>query len=240
MEIFLDTASVKEIKEILPWGIISGVTTNQKIFLAEKGVKFKDRVFEILSLVDGPISVELTQTAGDDVDMIDEAREYASWNPKNIVIKVPMFASGRGLRIVSKLRNDNIKTNMTCLMTTNQVLLATKAGATYASIFFNRVRDAGEDPVKVIQESKRIIEEGGFETKIIVGSIRKPEDVHEIAAGGAHIITIPYKILLQMPFHQKTEDTIKEFDRAWQEFKKAETEVKEFEPVLAEPGKAQA
>jgi transaldolase len=222
LEIFLDTASVKEIKEILPWGIISGVTTNQKIFLAEKGISFRDRVHEILSLVDGPLSVELTKTACSDDDLVEEAKEYSSWNPKNIVIKVPMFGNGRGFRIVNRLKRENIKTNMTCIISTNQVLLAANAGATYASIFFNRVRDSGGDPVRVIQESKRIIEEGSFATRIIVGSMRKPEDVNESAVAGAHIITIPYKILVQMPFHQKTEDTIREFDQAWLEFKEAE------------------
>ncbi|HXX88303.1 MAG TPA: transaldolase family protein [Candidatus Acidoferrum sp.] len=223
MEIFLDTASVKEIKDILPWGIITGITTNQKIFLAEKGVNFKDRVLEILSLVDGPISVELTKTAENDDELIKEAKEYSHWSPKNIVIKVPMFGDGRGLRIVNRLKKEKIKTNMTCMITTNQVMLAAKAGATYASIFYNRVKDSGLDPNKVIEESKRIIEKGHLRTKIIVGSIRKPEDVTEAAVAGAHIITIPYKILVQMPFHQKTEDTCKEFDQAWTEFKKAET-----------------
>jgi len=223
VEIFLDTANVKEIREILPWGIISGVTTNQKIFLAEKGVRFQDRVHEILSLVDGPLSVELTKTAGSDEGMVEEAREYSSWNPKNVIIKVPMFGDGRGLRIVNRLKRENIKTNMTCMMTTNQILLAAKVGATYASVFFNRVRDSGGDPLRVIQESKRIIQEGGFATKIIVGSIRKPEDVDEAALAGAHIITIPYKILIQMPLHPKTEETIKEFDQAWLEFKRAES-----------------
>ena len=222
MELFLDTASVKEIREILPWGIITGVTTNQKIFSVEKGINFKDRVFEILSLVNGPLSVELTNTAGSDDDLVMEAVEYSGWNAKNIVIKVPMFGDGRGLRIVNRLRERNIKTNVTCLITTNQVLLAAKAGATYASIFFNRVRDVGLDAVKTIQESMRIIREGDLSTKIIVGSIRKPEDVHEIAVAGPHVITIPYKVLVQMPFHQKTEDTIKEFDHAWLEFRKAE------------------
>ncbi len=224
VEIFLDTASVKEIKDILPWGIISGVTTNQKIFLAEKGVDFKDTVHKILSLVDGPISVELTRTREGDDELVKEAKEYSSWNPKNIVIKVPMFGDGRGLRVVSMLKKEKIKTNMTCLITTNQVILAAKVGATYASIFFNRVRDSGLNPVKVIQESKRIIEEDRLSTRIIVGSIRKPEDINEAAAAGAHIITIPYKILMQMAFHQKTEDTIREFDEAWIEFKKAESQ----------------
>lgn len=222
MEIFLDTASVKEIKDILPWGIISGVTTNQKIFLKEKGVNFKDRVLEILSLVDGPLSVELTKTTGSDEDLVEEAREYSSWDPKNVVIKVPMFGDGRGLRIVNRLREENIKTNMTCMMTANQVLLSTKAGATYASIFFNRVKDSGGDAVKVVEESRHMIDAGGFATRIIVGSIRKPEDVNEATIAGAHIITVPYKILVQMPYHWKTEETIKEFDKAWQEFKQTE------------------
>ncbi len=222
MEIFLDTASLKEIEEVLPWGIISGITTNQKIFLAEKGVNFKERVQGILSLLDGPLSVELTKTNCAFDELIEEAKEYASWNPKNVVIKVPMYPNGMGLWIVSKLREEKIKTNMTVLVNTNQILLAAKAGSTYASIFFNRARDAGIDPVKVIRESKQIIEEGGMDTKIIVGSIRKPEDVAEAAAAGAHVITIPYKILLQMVYHPKTEETIAEFDRCWVEFKAAE------------------
>jgi len=219
MEIFLDTASVKEIKEILPWGVISGITTNQKIFSCEKGINFKDRVQEILGVIDAPLSIEVTKTNESDEALVAEAKEYSSWNPKNIVIKVPMFGNGRGLIIANKLHKENIKTNITCLITTNQVALAALAGATYASIFYCRVRDSGGDPVKVIQDSKRIIEESNSTTKIIVGSIRKPEDVAEAAAAGAHIITITPKVLLQMPFHQKTEDTIKEFDQAWLEFK---------------------
>lgn len=221
MDIFLDTASADEIRAVLPWGIISGVTTNQKIFLAEKGVNFKDRVMEILKLVNGPVSIELAKTGCSDEELIEEARCYAGWGP-NIVIKVPMWGDGKGLRIAAKLKELGIKTNITCLITTNQMLLAAKVGATYASLFFNRVRDSKEDPVKVIEESKRIIDESGFLTKIIVGSIRKPEDVKEAAVAGAHIVTIPYKILVQMPFHWKTDETIREFDQAWEEFKKAE------------------
>jgi transaldolase len=219
VEFFIDTANVKEIKEILPWGILSGVTTNQKIFSCEKGINFKDRVKEILSVIDAPLSIEVTKTNESDEAMIEEAKEYSSWNPKNIVIKIPMFGNGRGLILANKLHKLKIKTNVTCLITTNQVVLAALSGATYASIFYCRVRDAGGDPVKVLQDSKRIIQESGLQTKIIVGSIRKPEDVAEAAAAGAPIITITPKVLLQMPFSQKTEDTIKEFDQAWLEFK---------------------
>jgi len=219
MEIFIDTASVKEIKEFLPWGVISGTTTNQKIFSCEKGINFKDRVKEILSVIDAPLSIEVTKTNESDEALVAEAKEYSSWSPKNIVIKVPMFGNGRGLVLASKLHKEKIKTNVTCLITANQVMLAALSGATYASIFYCRVRDAGGDPVKVVVDSKRILEESGLKTRIIVGSIRKPEDVAEAAAAGAHIITITPKVLLQMPFHQKTEDTIKEFDQAWLEFK---------------------
>ncbi len=223
MEIFIDTANIKEIEEILPWGVISGVTTNQKIFSNEKGIDFKTRVHEILSLIDAPLSIELTKTNDTDTALIQEAKEYSNWNPKNIVIKIPMFANGRGLTLANKLHQENIKTNVTCLITTNQVLLAALTGATYASVFFCRVRDSGGDPIKVIAESKRILQESKLPTKIIAGSIRTPDDVTQAAAAGAHIITITPKVLKQMPFHQKTEDTIKEFDQAWLEFQKNQT-----------------
>jgi transaldolase len=222
VEIFLDTASIKEIKEILPWGLITGITTNQKIFLAEKGCNFRERVKEILSLVNGPLSVELTRTDGTDEELIKEALEYSRWSPKNIAIKVPMFGNGRGLKIISQLRRRRVKTNATALISVNQVMLAAKAGATYASIFFNRVKDAGEDAERAVRESRALLDRMGSPTKIIVGSIRRPEDVAQAAVAGTHVITIPYKILTQMPYHKKTEETIAEFDRAWQEFKLAE------------------
>jgi transaldolase len=222
VEIFLDTASIKEIKEILPWGLISGITTNQKIFLAEKGCNFKDRVQEILTLVNGPLSVELTRTDGTDEELIKEALQYSRWSPRNIAIKVPMFGDGRGLKIISQLRRRRVKTNATALISVNQVMLAAKAGATYASIFFNRVKDAGEDAERAVRESRALLDRMGSPTKIIVGSIRRPEDVAQAAVAGTHVITVPYKILTQMPYHKKTEETIAEFDRAWQEFKQAE------------------
>ncbi|XES77630.1 MAG: transaldolase family protein [Candidatus Bathyarchaeia archaeon] len=223
MEIFLDTANIDEIKELLRWGVISGVTTNQKIFSNEKGINFETRVKEILSTIDAPVSIEVTKTGESDEVLIAEAKEYSSWNPKNIAIKIPMFGNGRGLVLANKLHKEKIKTNITCLITANQVLLSAFTGATYASIFFCRVRDAGGDPVKVIQDSKLLLEESNLPTKIIAGSIRKPEDVVQAAAAGAHIVTITPKVLRQMPFHQKTEDTIKEFDQAWLEFKTTQT-----------------
>jgi len=162
MEIFIDTASVKEIKEFLPWGVISGTTTNQKIFSCEKGINFKDRVKEILSVIDAPLSIEVTKTNESDEALVAEAKEYSSWSPKNIVIKVPMFGNGRGLVLASKLHREKIKTNVTCLITANQVDVGGVVWGNLCKLFFYcRVRDAGGDPVKVILDSKRILEESG-------------------------------------------------------------------------------
>ena len=216
--IFLDTASLKEVDEVNSWGIIDGVTTNQKLFLQEGGTDFKQRVIDICNRVDGPVSVETTTHTVD--EMVAEAKEYASWN-RNVVIKVAMSADGTGLKVVRRLAAEGIKTNMTVMMTFNQLMLATKAGATYVSLFYNRAKDAGEDPVKIIRDYAAFVKDNNLSTQLIVGSIRKPEDVSQAVAAGAHILTIPTKILVQMPYHQKTEDTIKEFDEAWQGFLQA-------------------
>jgi len=215
MELFLDTANLDEIKEILPWGITTGLTTNQKIFQKEKGTDFKEHVRKILAMIDGPVSLEVTKS--DPEGILREAEEYSKWG-KNVVIKVPMWGDGRGLRIASALEKRGIKVNMTALMSSSQVMLAASAGTTYASLFFNRIKDGGEDPEKVIRESRAIVDAMGTKTRIIVGSIRDPSDVIKAALAGAHIVTVPYKMLIRMPFHQKTEDTIKEFDTAWADF----------------------
>ena len=220
MEIFLDTANIEEIKEILSWGVMRGLTTNQKIFLNEKGVNFETQVKKILDLVDGPVSIEAP--ACDAEGIIKSAREYAKWNKKKVVIKIPMLANGDGVKAAYLLEKEGIKTNVTAMMNVNQTMLAAAAGATYASLFFNRIRDGGVDPIEVVKQSRAFIDEGDYKTKLIVGSIRKPNDVIEIASANPHVITIPYKIMKQMPFHEKTVETLKEFDKAWEEFLIAE------------------
>ena len=219
MEIFLDTANTDEIAEILEWGIIRGVTTNQKIFLKEKGCNFEEQSKKILKMVEPrPVSLEGPNNLD---ELLETAREYSKWG-KNVVIKVPMLQDGSGLKSVKILKEEGIKTNVTAMMSVNQAFLAIEAGATYASLFYNRIRDSGADPVEVVKQSRAIIDNGNFKTKLIVGSIRNPTDVEEIASANPHIITIPYKILKQMPYHEKTVSTLEEFDRAWEEFKKAE------------------
>lgn len=214
-EIFLDTASATEIRELLSKGIGDGVTTNQKIFLSEGNVDFKQRVLEICNMKrEWPVSVETT-TKGFD-ELVSEAQMYAKWH-RNVVVKVAMDKDGVGLKVVKRLHDEGIRTNMTVMVTLNQLFLASKAGATYVSLFFNRARDAGLDPVKTIKEIMPFLEKK-TDSRLIVGSIRKPEDVEEIVSAGAHIATITPKVLQGMAFHPKTEETIKEFDDAWKEF----------------------
>ena len=219
MEIFLDTANTDEIKEILSWGIMKGVTTNQKIFLKEKGCNFEEQSKKILKMVyPHPVSLEGPNNLD---ELIETAKEYSKWG-KNVVIKVPMLADGSGLKAVKILEKEGIKTNVTAMMSVNQSFLATATGASYASLFFNRIKDSGDDPVEVVKKSRAVIDNGGYKTKLIVGSIRHPDDVVDIATANPHIITIPYKILKQMPHHERTVSTLEEFEKAWEEFKKAE------------------
>jgi len=216
MEIFLDTANMEEIKHINRWGIIDGVTTNQKIFLNEKGVDFKTRINEICDIMGNrPVSVESNGQTVEEI--VNDGRTFSKI-ADNIVAKVPMTKDGAGMEALNTLTKEGIKTNVTVMMNFNQLMLATKAGATYISLFFNRAKDSGEDGVKTIKEITEWLHLNNFKTKLIVGSIRKPEDIHEVAFAGANIITIPYKIITQLPFHSKTEETIVEFDKAWKEF----------------------
>jgi transaldolase len=124
------------------------------------------------------------------------------------------------LEIIHELHSEGIPVNATVMMTAAQAVLAAKAGASYVSLFFNRIKDAGEDPVLAIKRTRSILDESRLTAKIIAGSIRSPSDVIDAAIAGAHILTVPYKIMTQMPFHPKSEETIQEFDNAWKEFLK--------------------
>jgi transaldolase len=139
-QIFLDTASATEIRDFLARGIGDGVTTNQKIFLSEGNVDFEGRVLEICNMMESwPVSVETTSHTYQ--ELVDEAHEYAGWH-NNVVVKVAMDKDGTGLKVVKRLHDDGIRTNLTLMVTFNQLYLAAKAGATYVSLFFNRARDA--------------------------------------------------------------------------------------------------
>ena len=216
MELYIDTANIQEIKEALSWGCITGATTNPKIMSNEKGgYSFKDKILEIVELVKEPVSVEVTEE--DFQGMVDEAKIYASWH-ENIVIKIPMGIEG--LKAVAQLEKyENVKTNVTAIMATNQAILAALSGASYASIFYGRISDMGYDPVGVIKETSALYKELNIGTKLIVGSIRTILDVNKAFLAGADIVTVPFPILKKMTQNPKTEETIKEFNSIWKEMK---------------------
>ncbi|HIJ18871.1 TPA: fructose-6-phosphate aldolase [Candidatus Woesearchaeota archaeon] len=215
MEIFVDSANVGEIKEILSWGIVDGCTTNPKIASAEKNKDFEQNTREILKLVKGPVSIEVT--TNDLQEMLREAETYASWG-SNVVVKVPMGING--LKATSILKAKGIKTNVTACMSPAQAILAAKAGATYASLFYSRIGDMGYDAAKVVRDSVDLFEKSDVTTKIIVGSIRHMMQIIEAGLQGAHVLTIPPKFLQQMTQNPKTDESIAEFLEAWASYKK--------------------
>lgn len=210
MRLFIDSASIKDVKDAVRWGVVAGATTNPKI-LSSEGTSFdlRERVLEIADLVQGPLSVEVVSETPD--QMLEEARTYASWHP-SIVIKVPMGIEN--MAVVSELERAGIPTNVTALMSVNQAVIAALAGATYASIFFGRICDLGSDPADVIRESAELLHPT-TRTQIIVGSIRGLMDVNRSFLAGADIVTVPCAMLRQMAHHPRTVETIQEFNLAW-------------------------
>ena len=209
MKIFLDTANIDEIKEGASWGIVDGVTTNPSL-IAREGRDFKEVVKEICEIVDGPISAEVISE--DSEGMIAEAKELVKIH-KNIVIKIPMTVEG--LKAVSVLSKENIKTNVTLIFSENQALLAAKAGASYVSPFLGRVDDIGSEGMELVRSIVEIFDIYGFDTQVIAASVRHPLHVTDAALAGSHIATIPMKVLQQMVKHPLTDKGIESFMKDW-------------------------
>lgn len=215
MKLFIDTANVNEIREAHSWGIICGVTTNPSL-IAKEGRDFKEVVNEICSIVDGPISAEVISLKAE--GMIEEARDLAKIH-KNIVIKIPMTAEG--LKAVSVLSKEGIETNVTLIFSAAQALLAAKAGATYVSPFVGRLDDIGQNGIELIKEIVQIFKNyPDIKTEIIAASIRHPIHVIEAAKAGAHIATVPFKVLEQMTKHALTDVGIERFLKDWEKVPK--------------------
>ncbi|MCL5289776.1 MAG: fructose-6-phosphate aldolase [Bacillota bacterium] len=209
MLIFIDTANVDEIRAANSLGVIAGVTTNPSL-IAKEGRDFAEVVREITSIVDGPISAEVISLEAE--EMIREAEELAAIHP-NIVIKIPMTAEG--LKATKACAEKGIKTNVTLVFSANQALLAARAGATYVSPFVGRLDDIGHDGIALIYEVAEIFDNYGLDTQIISASIRHPLHVLQSAKAGAHIATIPYKVILQMTKHPLTDKGIDAFLADW-------------------------
>lgn len=210
MRLFIDTANVDEIRKGGELGILSGVTTNPSL-IAKEGRDLKEVIREIIEIVDGPISAEVIGL--ESVEMIKEGRELAKIS-KNIVIKIPMTLEG--LKAVSILSKEGIKTNVTLIFSSSQALMAARAGATYVSPFVGRLDDIGHNGIDVIDEIKQIYEYHDIETMVIAASIRHPMHVIEAAKAGADIATIPYNVLIQMVRHPLTDKGIEKFIADWE------------------------
>lgn len=214
MKIFLDTANVEQIKTAAAWGVVDGVTTNPSL-VAKEGRDFKTVILEICDMVDGPVSAEAVTATADEI--IAEGRELAAWH-KNIVVKIPCTADG--IKAVKVLEQQDVRTNVTLVFTSNQVLLAAKAGASFISPFVGRLDDAGTDGMKMIEESVAVIKNYHFKSEIIVASVRSAEHVKKASLLGAHIATVPFKIVEDMFAHPLTDAGIKKFMDDWAKVKK--------------------
>lgn len=209
VKFFIDTANIEEIKEAHQLGVLAGVTTNPSL-VAKENVRFEDRLKEITEIVSGSVSAEVISL---DVEgMVKEGRELAKIAP-NITIKVPM--TQEGLKAVHQFSQEGIKTNVTLIFSANQALLAARAGATYVSPFLGRLDDIGHNGLDLISEISEIFRIHSIETEIIAASIRHPQHVTEAALRGAHIATVPYKVLLQLFKHPLTDQGIEKFLADW-------------------------
>ena len=212
MKFFLDTANIDEIKRINDLGLCDGVTTNPSI-IKKEGKDFETVVKEIASIVDGPVSAEVTSYTYH--EMVEEARKLAAWK-ENIVVKIPM--TEEGLKAINTLSKEGIKTNCTLIFSVSQGIMAMKAGATYISPFMGRIDDMGESGKKLIENLRRIIDIYGYESEIIAASIRHINHLEQAALAGSHIATIPGSIFEKLWTHPLTTAGIDSFKKDWDAF----------------------
>ncbi len=214
MQFFIDSADIGDIKKALALGLCDGVTTNPSL-VAKTGRKFTEVLKEIVALVPGPVSAEVTATDHD--GMMREAHELAKVGD-NVVIKVPLIVEG--LRAVRDLASEGIRTNVTLCFSPVQALLAAKAGATYVSPFVGRLDDISEDGMSLIAQILEIYRNYDFATKVLVASVRHPVHVLEAARLGADVATIPYNVIAQLAQHPLTDIGLKKFLADWEKVPK--------------------
>jgi transaldolase len=214
MKFFIDTANIEEIKEANDMGMVDGVTTNPSL-IAREGRDFEQVIKEICEIVDGPVSAEVIST--DSPGMIAEARHLALIH-KNVVVKIPMTIDG--LKAVQALSKEGIKTNVTLVFSPLQALMAAKAGAAYVSPFVGRLDDISQEGMGLVEQIVEIYSNYGYETEIIVASVRNPIHVLDSALMGADIATIPFNVLSKLAAHPLTDKGVKAFLADWEKMKK--------------------
>ncbi|MBA7658207.1 Transaldolase [subsurface metagenome] len=209
MKFFIDTANIDEIKKANELGMVDGVTTNPTL-VAKEGREFKGLIKEICDIVDGPVSAEVVSM--DAEGMVKEARELANL-ADNIVVKIPMLEEG--LKAVKTLAQEEINTNVTLCFSPIQALMAAKAGAAYISPFVGRLDDISQIGMELVEEIITIYDNYGFETEVIVASVRNPTHVLDAALMGADIATIPFKVIQQLTKHPLTDIGVEKFLADW-------------------------
>jgi len=214
MKFFLDTANPEEIREVASWGILDGVTTNPNLVAKEKK-GFRELITEICHLVPGPVSVECVSSKCEDI--VTEARNLASIAP-NVVIKIPVTIEG--LKATKILRAEGIRVNMTLVFSPSQAILAAKAGAAFVSPFIGRLDDISHDGLELVEQIVTIFNNYGFDTEVIVASVRHPLHVVEAALIGADIVTVPYAVMEKLVRHPLTDIGLEKFLQDWAKVKK--------------------
>ncbi|MFQ5830049.1 MAG: fructose-6-phosphate aldolase [Candidatus Methylomirabilia bacterium] len=209
MKIFLDTASVRELKDGVAMGVVDGCTTNPSLIAKEKR-PFRPLVEEICAIVPGPVSLEVVAT--DDEGMVKEGQELARI-ASNVVVKCPLTRDG--LKAVRRLTQQGIKVNQTLCFSSAQALLSAKAGASYISPFLGRLDDIGHVGMDLVRQIAEIYRRQGFPTQVLAASIRSPLHVVDAALAGAHVATMPFAVLEQMIKHPLTDIGLKKFLDDW-------------------------
>jgi transaldolase len=210
MKFFIDTANIEEIKKAVALGMVDGVTTNPSL-IARENRPFEDLLQEICDLVDGPVNGEVISL--DAEGMVEEGRKLAAFH-KNIVVKIPMTTEG--MKAVKILSSENIRTNVTLIFSSMQALMAAKAGASYVSPFVGRLDDISQVGMDLVSDIMNIYGNYGYETEIIVASVRSPVHVAEAALIGADIATIPLKVIEQLAKHPLTDIGMEKFLADWE------------------------
>jgi transaldolase len=213
MKFFIDTANLNEIREANAMGILDGVTTNPSL-IAKEGRPFKQTILEICNVVDGPVSVEVVAVEAN--GMLREADEFATWH-KNVVVKLP--TTKEGLKACKTLTGKGIRTNLTLCFSPNQALMVAKAGATYVSPFVGRLDDISHVGMDLVRQIIQIYNNYGYKTQVLAASLRHPLHVVEAATAGAHVATIPFKVLDQMIKHPLTDKGLDAFLKDWEKVK---------------------
>ena len=220
MKIFLDTANLDSIRKFNDMGLLDGITTNPSLLSKERGNP-QDAMSEITKIINGDVSLEVLST--DYSGMMDEGRTLRNYG-ENVVVKVPMTPDG--LKACKALTAENIPVNVTLIFSSNQAILAAKAGAKYVSPFIGRLDDIGQNGMQLIEEIRTIFSNYNFETKILVASVRHPLHVIEAAKIGADVVTLPPAVLDKMLKHPLTDIGLKNFLSDWEKLKSENPDIK--------------